>query len=86
MELVTIEITGQAITSRYGTLNTGDVLRTDAEYAKHLVEDASCAKYATKNASPSDDGDGTSGEPPASGDAEKADPAATGKRNTPKKK
>lgn len=45
MELVEVEITGQAITARYGTLNTGDILRTDAEFAKHLVEDCAAAKY-----------------------------------------
>ncbi|MDH6185487.1 hypothetical protein [Polaromonas sp. CG_23.6] len=47
MELVEVEITGQAITARYGTLNTGDILRTDAEFAKHLVEDCAAAKYTT---------------------------------------
>lgn len=45
MELVEVEIIGQAITARYGTLNTGDILRTDAEFARHLVEDCSAAKY-----------------------------------------
>lgn len=47
MELVEVEITGQAITARYGTLNTGDILRTDAAFAKHLVEDCNAAKYKT---------------------------------------
>lgn len=47
MEQVEVEITGQAITARYGTLNTGDILRTDAAFAKHLVEDCSAAKYKT---------------------------------------
>lgn len=36
-----------AITARYGTLNTGTVLRTDEAYAKHLVEDCGAAKYTT---------------------------------------
>ena len=45
MPQVEIEITGQAITARYGTLNTGDILRTDADFARHLVEDCSAAKY-----------------------------------------
>ena len=45
MALVTVNIIGQAITARYGTLNTGDVLRTDAEFARHLVEDCSAAEY-----------------------------------------
>jgi len=47
MELVEVEITGQAITARYGTLNTGTILRTDAAFAKHLVEDCAAAKYKT---------------------------------------
>jgi hypothetical protein len=45
MELVEVEITGQAITARYGTLNSGDILRTDKEFADHLVNDCSAAKY-----------------------------------------
>ncbi|MGZ9713906.1 hypothetical protein ACXX82_24215 [Glaciimonas sp. GNP009] len=45
MELVTVNITGQAITARYGTLNSGDVLRTDAEFARHLVVDCCAAEY-----------------------------------------
>lgn len=45
MELVEVEITSQAITAKYGTLSTGDILRTDAEFAKHLVEDCGAAKY-----------------------------------------
>lgn len=45
MELVEVEITGQAITARYGTLSTGTILRTDSEFAKHLVEDCAAAKY-----------------------------------------
>lgn len=47
MEQVTVKITGQAVTARYGTLKTGDVLRTDAAFAKHLVEDCSAAEYET---------------------------------------
>ncbi|WGG48929.1 hypothetical protein [Rugamonas sp. DEMB1] len=51
MELVEVEITGQAITARYGTLSTGTILRTDWEFAKHLVEDCAAAKYTvTKTA------------------------------------
>jgi hypothetical protein len=45
MEQVEVEILGQVITHRYGTLGAGDVLRTDAAFAKHLVEDCSAAKY-----------------------------------------
>lgn len=45
MELVQVEILGTVHTNRYGTLVTGDMLRTDAAYAKHLVEEAFAAKY-----------------------------------------
>lgn len=45
MEQVEVEITGMVITQRYGTLNTGDILRTDPAFAKHLVEEAHGAKY-----------------------------------------
>lgn len=47
MEQVEIEITGMAITHRYGTLNTGTVLRTDSDYAAHLVNECGAAKYIT---------------------------------------
>ncbi|MEO7494711.1 MAG: hypothetical protein ABIT83_17495 [Massilia sp.] len=46
MELVKVIITGQVITARYGTLNTGDVLQTDVAFAAHLVKDCGAAKYA----------------------------------------
>lgn len=45
MEQVEVKITGLVITARYGTLSSGDVLRTDADYARHLVEDCAAAKY-----------------------------------------
>ena len=45
MEQVEIEILGQVITARYGALSTGQILRTDADFAKHLVDDCSAAKY-----------------------------------------
>lgn len=44
---VEVEITGLVVTSQYGTLSTGTVLRTNAAFAKHLVEDCSAAKYRT---------------------------------------
>lgn len=47
MELVQVKITTTAVTSRYGTLVSGDILRTDAEFARHLVEDCKAGKYAT---------------------------------------
>lgn len=45
MDIIEVEITGQVITARYGTLKCGDVVRTDLAYAKHLVEDCAAAKY-----------------------------------------
>lgn len=50
MDLVEVEITGMAITARYGTLASGTVLRTDAAYAKHLVEECGAAKYTAAKA------------------------------------
>ena len=50
MEIVQVEITGLVMTNRYGTLNSGDVLRTDPAFAKHLVEDCGAAKYITAKA------------------------------------
>lgn len=50
MEIVQVEITGLVMTNRYGTLNTGDVLRTDPAFAKHLVEDCGAARYITAKA------------------------------------
>ena len=46
MNHVTLTIRGTVITSRYGVLSSGDVLRTDADYARHLVEDCKAAEYA----------------------------------------
>jgi hypothetical protein len=43
--MVEVVIQGIVVTHQYGTLNTGDVLRTDPEFAKHLVEDCNAAKY-----------------------------------------
>lgn len=45
MEQIEVEILGQVITARYGVLKTGDILRTDADFAKHLVDDCGAAKY-----------------------------------------
>lgn len=45
MELIEVEILGQVITAQYGTLATGAILRTDAAFAKHLVDDCGAAKY-----------------------------------------
>lgn len=45
MDLVQVKIRGMVMTHRYGTLSAGDVLRTDAAFAKHLVEDCAAAEY-----------------------------------------
>lgn len=50
MNLVEVEITSMAITARYGALKEGTILRTDAAYAKHLVDDCGAAKYVTAKA------------------------------------
>lgn len=43
--LVQVRIKGTVVTQRYGTLSSGDILRTDAEFAKHLVDDCAAAEY-----------------------------------------
>jgi hypothetical protein len=53
MEQVEIEITGLTVSTQYGTLTQGDVLRVSREYASHLVKDARAAKYV--NAKDADD-------------------------------
>ena len=45
MEIVQIRITSTVVTAPYGTLMPGTILRTSPSYAKHLVEEASAAKY-----------------------------------------
>jgi hypothetical protein len=50
MELVTVKIKGLVNTSRYGALSTGDLLRTDPEFAKHLVEECGAGEYVTGKA------------------------------------
>lgn len=46
-EIVQVRIKGIVSTVKYGTLEGGDILRTDAAFAKHLVEDCSAAEYIT---------------------------------------
>ena len=43
--LVEVEILGCVMTAQHGTLATGDILRTSAEFAAHLVDDCGAAKY-----------------------------------------
>jgi len=46
MEIVEIRITAwQVSTARYGVLTNGDVLRTDAAFARLLVEVCAAAEY-----------------------------------------
>lgn len=45
MELVEVEIIAQLITARYGSLSTGDILRTDRAFAEHLINDCNGAKW-----------------------------------------
>lgn len=44
-EQVRVKIRGIVVTSRYGTLTTGQILITDAEYARHLVEQCHAGDY-----------------------------------------
>jgi hypothetical protein len=44
-EQIQIRVTGMAMTARYGTLSAGTILRTDAAFAKHLVEECKAAEY-----------------------------------------
>lgn len=43
--MVEVEILGCVMTAQYGTLSTGDILRTSEEFAAHLVNDCAAAKY-----------------------------------------
>lgn len=45
MELIQIKIKGTVVTQRYGTLTSGDILRTDTEFARHLVTECGAAEY-----------------------------------------
>ena len=45
MEFVEVKILCQVVTSMHGTLNQGAILRTDAAFAKHLVDDCGAAEY-----------------------------------------
>ena len=44
---VKVEILIQTITAQYGALEAGDILRTGAAFAAHLVDDCRCARYMT---------------------------------------
>lgn len=53
MSQVEVEILTQTITSQYGVLSAGDILRTSPEFAAHLVNEAFAAKYTKAKAQPS---------------------------------
>ena len=63
--MVEVEILGCVMTAQYGTLKTGDILRTNEAFAAHLVNDCSAAKYvqsvevAESNGDQEITGDGT---------------------------
>jgi len=50
--MIEVEILGIVVTHQYGTMNTGDVLRTDPDFARHLVEDCGAAKYRNQPDAP----------------------------------
>ena len=43
--MIAVKITGTVITQRYGVLVSGEILRTDEAFARHLVEDCHAGKY-----------------------------------------
>jgi len=43
--MVKVKIKATVITAQYGTLTSGDILTTNAEFAKHLVDDCGAAEY-----------------------------------------
>jgi len=46
--MTTVKIKGLVITSQYGTLSDGTILRTSEEFAAHLVSDCNAAEYVEK--------------------------------------
>lgn len=47
-----VKIKGTVITSQYGTLSDGTLLRTSDAFAKHLVEEAFAAEYLVSTEKP----------------------------------
>ena len=43
--MVKVKIKGTVITAQYGTLQSGDILTTNEEFAKHLVTECNAAEY-----------------------------------------
>jgi len=50
--LVEVEILGCVITAQFGTLSSGDILRTDAAFAAHLVNECAAARYTQAKPAP----------------------------------
>lgn len=50
--LVQIKFTATGGCSAFGEFSPGDIAHLDAALAKHLVEEAKCAKYVTAKAAP----------------------------------
>lgn len=46
--MIKVKITGTVVTAQYGTLSSGDVLTTNEDFAKHLVEECAAAEYLTE--------------------------------------
>lgn len=59
-DLVQVNIKCTVVTARYGTLSGGDILRTDAEFAKHLVEDCGAGEYVVSSGGTAANADGQS--------------------------
>lgn len=76
MELVEVEIVAQVITARYGTLSTGDILKTDQAFADHLVNDCKGAKWPDPKAAPAVPEEGAQLAAAAVADAEQTTPDA----------
>jgi hypothetical protein len=47
-----VRIKGTVITSQYGALSDGTLLRTNDAFAKHLVEEAFAAEYVVNKEEP----------------------------------
>lgn len=45
MGLVQVKITAMVITSQYGALEPGTILRTNEAFARHLVDECQAAKW-----------------------------------------
>lgn len=49
---IEVKILCQVVTAMHGTLNQGAILRTDAAFAKHLVDDCGAAEYVQATKAP----------------------------------